>query len=371
KRERVIQPLVFLPGGDHALVRHEDEHGHDQIYEMDLISRQDVHPFYTAPEGQWVQHVILSADESTVLGVRLGGGDRAIHWLDPTLAEVQAQFDKAVGNRRAEILSLTPDRKRMLVLLDRADTPGALYFYDIDQGRLQKLAPLNQPLGTTPLAPVRHVSFHARDGLAIEAILTLPPGLPAYKLPIIMLPHGGPWAHDSLDYDYWAQFLAAQGYAVMQPNFRGSTGYGTAFERKGEGQLGLAMQDDITDGLKWAVAQGLADPARACIMGGSYGGYAAMWGAAKDPDLYRCAISIAGVASLRREVNGFGDYLMGNKYRDDWGRMSADFAAVSPANAADRIKAPLLLIHGSKDVTVNPAQSELMASRMRAAGKTF
>jgi dipeptidyl aminopeptidase/acylaminoacyl peptidase len=186
----------------------------------------------------------------------------------------------------------------------------------------------------------------------------------------VMLPHGGPWGHDALEYDYWAQFIASRGYVVIQPNFRGSTGYGTAFLRKGEGQMGLAMQDDISDGLAWAVKQGLADPKRACIVGASYGGYAAMWGVAKDPDLYRCAVSIAGVANLRREVNDFGNYLMGSKYRDDWQRMTPDFAAVSPINAVDRIKAPLLLIHGKQDITVDVNQSISMAAKLRGAGKS-
>jgi dipeptidyl aminopeptidase/acylaminoacyl peptidase len=144
---------------------------------------------------------------------------------------------------------------------------------------------------------------------------------------------------------------------------------GTEFLRKGQGQMGLAMQDDISDGLAWAVKEGLADPRRACIVGASYGGYAAMWGVAKDPELYRCAVSIAGVANLRREVNDFGNALLGRKFRDDWQRMTPDFAAVSPINAVDRIKAPLLLIHGKKDITVDVVQSTSMGSRMRGAGK--
>jgi dipeptidyl aminopeptidase/acylaminoacyl peptidase len=133
--------------------------------------------------------------------------------------------------------------------------------------------------------------------------------------------------------------------------------------------MGLAMQDDITDGLAWAVKEGIADPKRACIVGASYGGYAAMWGIAKDPALYRCAVSIAGVANVRREVNDFGNYFMGGKYRDDWKRMSPDFAAISPLGAVERIKTPLLLVHGKKDITVDYAQSNAMFGKMRSAGK--
>jgi dipeptidyl aminopeptidase/acylaminoacyl peptidase len=270
----------------------------------------------------------------------------------------------------ADISSLSADRNAMLVTLSRPDTPGALYYFHRDGGRLQRIAVFNAELKQTPLSPVKTVRYKARDGLEIEAVMTVPMGHEAHDLPVVMLPHGGPWAQDVASWDYLAQYIASRGYLVIQPNFRGSTGYGDAFKRKGEGQMGLAMQDDITDGLAWAVAQGLADPKRACIVGASYGGYATMWGLAKDPDLYRCGVSISGVASLRREVNDFGSYFMKGKYTDDWKAMTPDFPAVSPLNAVDRIKAPLLLIHGRKDVTVAASQSDSMASRMRGAGKT-
>jgi dipeptidyl aminopeptidase/acylaminoacyl peptidase len=129
------------------------------------------------------------------------------------------------------------------------------------------------------------------------------------------------------------------------------------------------MQDDVTDGVKWAIGEGIADPKRVCIVGASYGGYAAMWGIAKDPQQYRCAISIAGVSNLRREVNDFGSMLNGNAFRDDWQRMTPDFEAVSPLNAVDRIATPLLLVHGKKDVTVDFVQSKKMYDRMRKASR--
>ncbi len=213
------------------------------------------------------------------------------------------------------------------------------------------------------------MQYKARDGLEIEGVLTTPKRKEAKNLPFVVMPHGGPWGHDSLTYDYWAQFLASRGYVVLQPNFRGSTGYGTEFIEKGKGQMGFAMQDDISDGVKWAVEKGIADPKRVCIVGASYGGYAAMWGIAKDPDLYRCAISISGVAALRREVNDFGNSLHGKLYKTQWQEMTPDFNAVSPINAIAKIKAPLMLIHGKRDVTVDHVQSEKMHSAMNKARK--
>jgi dipeptidyl aminopeptidase/acylaminoacyl peptidase len=379
KREGLIYPVLFLPGTDHALATHDDDSGFSTLYEIDLTTQKDVRSVYAAGERREIAYVQTDAGGTTLLAAGDSGADAHVHWFDSALADLQAQFDKAVGGgavgRRATIVSLSRDRKRMLVRVDRPDTPGGLYYYNVDAGSMHRIAWYSERLAGRPLAPVSLVHYQARDGLPIEAVLTLPQGfqpkagLAAKGLPIVMLPHGGPWGQDELSYDYWAQFIASLGYAVLQPNFRGSTGYGTSFLHKGEGQLGLAMQDDITDGLRWAVSQGIADPKRACIVGASYGGYAAMWGIAKDPGLYRCAISIAGVASLRREVNDFGNDLMQNKFTDDWKRMTPDFVAVSPLNAVAAIKAPLLLIHGEKDVTVDVGQSKSMYKRMLAAGK--
>lgn len=370
KQESLTAPFLFTPGTSRALAFHDNELGLSAIYEIDLLTQADLRTVFAAPDGAEVTNAIISSDGATLLGARYGGKRDGVTWFDPVLAEVQAAIDKSVPSRRAKIVSMSHDRSRLLVVVDRADTPGALYFFDIAAGKLQRISYQNEALGLKPLSPVKMIQYAARDGTQIEAVLTLPKDRPARNLPIVMLPHGGPWAHDTQDYDYWTQFLASRGYAVLQPNFRGSTGYGTAFLRAGEGQMGLAMQDDITDGLSWAVKEGIADPKRACIVGASYGGYAAMWGIAKNPELYRCAVSIAGVANLRREVNDFGDSYMGGKFHDDWKRMTPDFSAVSPIFAVARIKTPLLLVHGKLDIIVDHSQSAQMFGKMRGAGKT-
>ncbi|MDE2251646.1 MAG: S9 family peptidase [Gammaproteobacteria bacterium] len=369
KREGLRVPFIYLPDG-HGLVVHDDERGMSAIYEVDLLTQAEVRTVYVAPSGE-VDDVVVGADGATLLGVSNTSLHAGTHWFDPELLALQAAFDKAVPGASADIVSLSRDRKTMLVLISAADMPGAIYYYSVSNGMLHRLAAINDRIGpTNHLAPVRVVSYQARDGLEIEAVLTLPPGRDPHRLPFIVLPHGGPWAQDTLRYDYLVQFLANRGYAVLQPNYRGSTGYGTAFLRKGEGQLGLAMQDDITDGVRWAVGRQIADAGRVCIVGGSYGGYAAMWGIARDPAQYRCAISIAGVSSLRREVNDFANFASGHKFTDDWKRMTPDFDAVSPIKAVERIRTPLLLIHGKKDITVAHAQSAKMYERMKGAGKT-
>jgi dipeptidyl aminopeptidase/acylaminoacyl peptidase len=370
KRESLTSPFMFLPGSDNALVVEEDDKGKGAIFEYDLAKGARVKAVFSARTGG-VSGAITSDDQTSLLGALTSDPYHPIQWIDPQLATIQAQFDKAVTDASASIDSLSRDRQKMLVHIGAPDMPGAYYYYNTAVGTLQRVAFVNEQMRLRHLAPVKLIQYNARDGLQIEAVLTLPVGKEQAKnLPLIVLPHGGPWANDTLRYDYWAQFLANRGYAVVQPNFRGSTGYGTEFERKGEGQMGLAMQDDVSDAVKWATSTGLADARRVCIMGASYGGYAAMWGIVKDPDQYRCAISIAGVADLRREVNDFGRDLQGNKFTDDWKRMTPDFQAVSPIKFVEQIKTPLLLIHGKKDVTVAHKNSSAMYDRMTKAQKT-
>lgn len=370
KRETLLDPVAYIPGTDDAFVIRDNDDGATGLYETNMLTQDDVRTIFAAPTGQEIGDAIVARDGHTLLAVSTAGPHGTIHWIDPALADLQAAFDRAVPGRSARIVSFSADRKAMLVLVTRPDSPGMLYYFDVADGRLQKIATMNEALGFRPLSPVKAITYKARDGLEIEAILTLPAGRDPHNLPIVVLPHGGPWAHDDLVYDSWAQFIASRGYAVIQPNFRGSDGYGEAFLRKGEGQMGLAMQDDLSDALAWAVSQGIADPKRACIVGASYGGYAAMWGIAKDPEEWRCAISIAGVSSVSREVNSFGDYLQSGLFKDEWKRMSDDFPAVSPINAVDKIHAPLLLIHGDKDARVDVGQSRSMYGKMKSAGKT-
>ncbi len=367
KREGLTLPFLFLPESDHALVVSRDKSDHATIDEYDLATMSRVRTVYTSDShtiSPWVDRT-----ETTLLGVS-DDSRKGVHWIDPKLAELQTAFDAAVPTARTDILSYNADRTRMLVKIHDADMPGSIYYYDTSEGTLHRIGAINEKVGGKHLAEAKMIKYKARDGLEIEAKITLPTGRAAKNLPLIMMPHGGPWAADTMDYDFLSQFLANRGYVVVQPNFRGSTGYGEDFERKGEGQLGLAMQDDITDGLRWAVAQGIADPKRSCIFGWSYGGYAAMWGIVKDPDQYRCAISMAGLSSLSKDQRSFDNKLDENEAKASWKRMAPDFEAVSPINFINKIKTPLLLLHGKKDVRVDVSQSTKMQAKMNAAGKS-
>lgn len=368
EEEELIIPFHFVPDGDRGFVIKELEGGRSAVVEVDLMTGEDVRTVYSA-DGIDVENVMLAANGSQLLGVMTNSDETPLRWLDPVMAAHQKTLEAASPKSVVRIESYSRDRTKLIVQFSNPDNPGLLFYFDATTGDLVQIASMNEMIGSKRLSRAKMVQYKARDGLEIEGVLTMPRGRAAKNLPFIVLPHGGPWAHDTLTYDYWAQFLAERGYAVLQPNFRGSTGYGAKFEKAGQGQMGFAMQDDITDGVRWAVAEGIADPKRVCIVGASYGGYAAMWGIAKDPDLYRCAISISGVANIRREVNDFNS-LQEKLHRGQWRKMTPDFAAVSPINAVDKIKAPLLLIHGKKDVTVDHKQSVLMNAAMTKAGKT-
>jgi dipeptidyl aminopeptidase/acylaminoacyl peptidase len=209
----------------------------------------------------------------------------------------------------------------------------------------------------------------------VPAYLTLPPGAqPGAKLPLVVLPHGGPEARDSgTGFDWWSQFVAARGYAVLQPQFRGGTGFGRAHSRAGYRQWGQLMQHDVTDGVKHLIDKGIADPARVCIVGASYGGYAALAGAAFTPELYRCAVSVAGVSDLVEmqyweEAQGGPDSPTVRYWREAIGKASEPHvAAFSPARSADRVKANVMLMHGVDDTVVPYMQSEFMETALKRA----
>jgi dipeptidyl aminopeptidase/acylaminoacyl peptidase len=222
----------------------------------------------------------------------------------------------------------------------------------------------------------RRITYEAADGLKIPAYLTLPAGRPATKLPLIVFPHGGPAARDTTEFDWWAQAMAAQGYAVLKPNYRGST-TDLEFQQAGFGQWGRKMQTDLSDGVRYLGKEGIIDPARVCIVGGSYGGYAALAGVTLDPGVYRCAVSVAGLSDLKRmltwEKEGEGHGHVGSRYWDRYmgvtGPSDPALDAISPIKHIDNVNVPVLLIHGKDDTVVPYEQSEVMLKALTKAGK--
>jgi dipeptidyl aminopeptidase/acylaminoacyl peptidase len=244
-----------------------------------------------------------------------------------------------------------------LIFSSSASDPGAYYLLDT---KTQRMNPVYAPMARinpADMARTTSHSFEARDRLRIPAYLTLPKSSAGKQLPLIVMPHGGPFVRDSWEFDTFVQFLASRGYAVFQPQFRGSTGYGKAFVEKGYGQWGRAMQDDLDDGVDHLVRAGTVDPKRVCIVGASYGGYAALWGAIRNPERYRCAASLAGVTDLEAQLKANRKEFTAARYFRDWrtkvaGTRNVDLASVSPLQQAGRLKVPVLIGHGEKDGVV-------------------
>lgn len=222
------------------------------------------------------------------------------------------------------------------------------------------------------LVSMRSVEIEARDGMKLHGLLTSVDSSNVSKPPMVVLVHGGPHARDSRQFDPVVQLLATRGYAVLQVNFRGSTGFGSAFEAAGRGEWGGTMQDDVTDATRWAIEHGHADPLRICIMGESYGGYAALMGLVREPSLYRCAVSVSGIASLELmfEEGDVPDARWGRAYLEDvLGTDKERWRERSPANLAERIDAPVLLVHGGKDERVPIEHAKLLEKALRSVGK--
>lgn len=299
-------------------------------------------------------------------------------FLDRTLAAhykgVNSYFSHEVSVRPYDI---SHDHKRLVFLVSGPRQPGAFWLYEVGRAKLEMLGEQKPWLKTARLAPMKPLSVHTRDGAAITAFLSTPASAGKGPLPLVVLPHGGPEIRDQLDFDLFAQTFAARGWLVLQPNFRGSGGYGRAFADLGRRRWGDRMQEDVEDCVAQVVASGLADPARIAICGASYGGYAALMGAIRKPDLYKAVVSIAGVTDLpdilafSRSEDGTDSsaYAYWRRTIGDPKTDAAMLDGASPTLRAAEIKAPVLLIHGTTDRIVPPRQSRAMDKALKAAGK--
>ncbi|WP_332769983.1 alpha/beta hydrolase family protein [Phenylobacterium sp.] len=302
--------------------------------------------------------------------------DRVVYnFADKTLGAhvrgVEAFFQKTCNVR---ITELSEDRTRFMARVSGPRVQGAYYFYDVAARRLEPVAVAKPWLKEESLAPVETLDVRTRDDATIRAYLTVP--LASGPRPLVVMPHGGPVARDSYDFDLFAQAFAAQGWLVLQPNFRGSGGYGRAFAEAGDGRWGDRMQEDVEDAVAQVLGSGRADPKRVAICGASYGGYAALMGAVRRPELYRSVVSIAGVSDLpefladrRRDGEDSPYYKLWVARIGDPAKDAERLATASPRRRAKEAQAPVLLIHGLDDYVVSPDQSRMMASALKAAGK--
>ena len=364
----------ILAGSDNGFAVIENDGEHKALYEFDYSSGEPGRLIYSQP-GSDIEELGFGKD-GRPSAVYFTDDAPRIHWLDESMARHQEMLEKALPNGRVRILSRSDENSRMLVWNGGENDPGALYIFTPGERRLDLFANYRPALDHRLLATPKAFDYVARDGTGIRGYLTLPKGRKPENLPLIVLPHGGPFGiRDTLSYDDEVQFLANRGYAVIQPNFRGSGGYGEEFEKLGEGQIGKAMQDDLDDAMDWAVARGYVDPARVCMIGGSYGGYAALWSVIRNPERYRCAASWAGVTDWKKQLR-YDRYYLGRRlygeFRDQLeGEGDFELDEVSPARQLDRLERPVLLAHGKKDKRVPFAQYEFMVEQADKAGKSL
>ncbi len=297
-----------------------------------------------------------------------------VHFYDRHMTDCLDKAQRALDGYRVNLTDYADDPARLIVYTEGHDDAGTYYFMDLDANSAQVIGHQYPHIAREWLTTKSAIKYKAADGLEIEAYLTLPPNRPAKNLPLVVLPHGGPVARDGLEYDPESQAYASRGYAVLQPNFRGSDGYGSDFVEAGYGQWGRKMQTDLSDGVRELVKQGLVDPKRVCIVGTSYGGYAALAGAAFDHGVYNCAVDVAGVTDLQGfldDIRGYADQSETTIYFGEK-RILGDpktYAETSPVFHADKFDIPVLVVHGKDDTVVPFAQSTAMVAALKAANK--
>lgn len=295
------------------------------------------------------------------------------HFFDKEFEEMFQKVQSQLPDYEISFISTNKEEDKYIVAAGSDRNPGKYYLYDKNSGRLEFLAESRPWLKEEHLAPMKPIKYPTRDGLTIEGYLTIPVGSEGKNLPTVVIPHGGPWARDVWGYDAEVQFLANRGYAVFQMNFRGSVGFGRRFWELSFKQWGRSMQDDITDGVRYLIREGVADSSRVAIYGGSYGGYATLAGLTFTPDLYACGIDYVGVSNLFTFMNTIPPYwkpylemmyeMVGHPQKD-----SALLAAASPVLHADKIIKPLFIAQGANDPRVNKAESDQMVEALRRRG---
>jgi dipeptidyl aminopeptidase/acylaminoacyl peptidase len=383
-RDEVIEPIGFGSDPQELFVR-ADHDGREAIWSVRLDDPSLKKRLRLADKHRDIGSALLHLPATgAVLGLRTHREDRhrssdadANLW-NPAWREIARAIDKQQPNAYNRIVEMSEDGQRFIVLSSSRDRPDRYFLGNGANGQLAWLGDTYPDLADATLATKRTLQVKARDGLMLDSFLTLPVGRQlddkGPTLPMVLLPHGGPSSHDDETFDPWPEFLANRGYAVLQVNFRGSSGQGSAFEFAGLRRWGLEMQDDLTDAVQWAIEHKVTDSGRICIVGASYGGYAALMGAVKTPDLYRCAASFAGVTDLQDLIAFRNEYVGGSegaerqigKYWGDRERLRA----TSPALQAERIRVPVLLVHGTSDRRVPVEQSADMAKALRKAGKS-
>jgi dipeptidyl aminopeptidase/acylaminoacyl peptidase len=367
----LVEPMGFGLDPDILYVR-ADHNGRNAIFRVD-VSRDDPPMELLARDDKYDINgsLIYSRKTRDVIGVYHGEAkDSRIYWNEK-YKRFQMAVNKALPDTTNYLIDFSRDERRYIVYSSSDTVPGKYFLGDRDRKFLGVIAN-TYPQLEGKLQGSKKVTYTARDGQKIEAYITLPAGYrEGTPCPAVIFPHGGPMVRDYGGFNYWTEFFASKGIAVLQPNFRGSSGYGREFAEEAVQSFGLTMQDDLTDAAKWLIEEKIADPERIAIAGASYGGYAALMGAVKTPDLFRCAISFAGIGDLNALLKSSQGYLNYGVARKQLGTDKKQLKAVSPLYHIEKIKIPILLGHGNEDRTVPVDQSREMAEELKKEKKVY
>lgn len=369
------EPWRFAADGSHLYLLSREEHDRGALYALHLASGTRGEALFTPPEGE-ITGLIFSPDGQSLRGVTYEGARTHYHWFDAGRAALQGKLDNTFPGMDVRIVSASDDEQVMLVHVSSDRDPGAFLVLDLAAGSMSTFRRVRD-LDPRLLQPMVPIHFTARDGLELHGYLTKPAGTEGRPGPLIILPHGGPFGvRDSWGFDAEVQFLVSRGYAVLQVNYRGSGGYGRSFINRGRHQWGRAMQDDLTDAVRWAIAAQHADPERVAIMGASYGGYAALAGVTLTPDLYRCAVNYVGAADLEITFKDRGDDAWDRPaaidYQTQWvGPDRAYRAATSPLNHVAAIRVPTLHAYGVRDPRVKIDHWTRLEAELKRHGKRY
>ena len=367
-----VSPLFFTFDDQNFYASSNVGRDKSAIVVIDTKTGEEIEKLFEHPEVD-VSTLSYSHRRKVLTGIAYTTWKTERTFLDDIAKQRYERLKQQLGDYEIAITSHNKNEDKFIVRTYSDRSLGAYYFYDATADTLDKIIEVSPWLKEEEMAAMKPIQYTSRDGLTIHGYLTLPVGREAKNLPVVVNPHGGPWARDRWGFNPEVQFLANRGYAVLQTNFRGSTGYGRAFWEASFQQWGLSMQDDITDGVNYLIEQGIADAERVAIYGGSYGGYATLAGLAFTPDLYACGVDYVGVSNLFTFLQTIPPYwkpmldmmyeMVGNPEV-----IKEQFEQTSPALQADKITAPLLIAQGAKDPRVNIAESDQMVEALQQRG---
>ncbi|MFJ8101465.1 S9 family peptidase [Lysinibacillus sp. NPDC096212] len=367
-----VMPLGFTKDNKHILVKSNKGRDKVEVVKYDLEGNEEV--IMSNPEVD-VMGVLYSSEKDKVLYGTYVSDKIHYQFFDEDFEKLFRKIQNKLGVQENEmaIYDYNKEMTKFIVSVSSDTVFGKYYYYDSTTDEMTEMATLSPWLNPEELAEMHPISYKSRDGLTINGYLTLPKNKEAKNLPLIVNPHGGPWARDMWGFNNEVQLLANRGYAVLQVNFRSSTGYGKEFLEAGNKQWGLKIQDDITDGVQWAIDQGIADPKRIGIYGASFGGYATLAGITYTPDLYAAAVDYVGVSNIFTFINTIPPYwdTLRNQLYQRVGHPEEDkelLTAVSPVFHVDKIKTPLFVAQGANDPRVNKAESDQIVEALRARG---